>query len=49
VAFVVGLCIGAVGILVPSGLVWLAQHFVTSGAFDVIASVESLLVLSSSR
>ena len=41
-AFVVGLCIvtvGAVGILVPSGLVWIAQHSVTSGAFYVIATV----------
>ena len=41
-AFVVGLCIGAVGavgILAPSGLVWLAQHFVTSGAFYIIAAV----------
>ena len=37
-----GLCIsavGAVGILAPSSLVWLAQHFVTSGAFYVIATV----------
>jgi len=41
-AFVFGLCIsavGAVGILAPSGLVWLAQHFVTPGAFYVIATV----------
>jgi len=43
-AFVFGLCIsavGAVGILVPSGLVWLAQQFVTSGTFGfyVIATV----------
>lgn len=41
-AFVFGLCIGAVGavgILAPSGAVWLAQHFVTSGAFYVIATV----------
>jgi len=41
-AFVFGLCIsvvGAVGVLAPSGLVWLAQHFVTSGAFYVIAVV----------
>ena len=35
-AFVFGLCIGAVGILAPSGLVWLAQHSATSGAFYVI-------------
>jgi hypothetical protein len=41
-AFVVALLImavGAVGILVPSGLVWIAQHSVTSGAFYVIATV----------
>jgi hypothetical protein len=41
-AFVFGLCIltvGAVGILAPSGLFWIAQHFVTSGAFYVIATV----------
>ena len=41
-AFVFGLCIsavGAIGIFAPSGLVWLAQHFVTSGAFYVIAAV----------
>ena len=41
-AFVIGLCIsavGAVGILAPSALVWLAQHFVTSGAFYVLAAV----------
>jgi hypothetical protein len=41
-AFVFGLCIlavGAVGIVVPSSLVWIAQHFVTSGPFYVIAAV----------
>jgi hypothetical protein len=41
-AFVFGLCIvavGAVGILAPSGLVWIAHHFVTSGAFYVVAAV----------
>jgi hypothetical protein len=41
-AFVVGLCIltvGAVGIFVPSSLVWIAQRFVTSGPFYVIAAV----------
>jgi len=41
-AFVFGLCIsavGAVGILAPSGLVWLAQQFVTPGAFYVLAVV----------
>lgn len=41
-AFVFALIIlafGLVGILVPSGLVWIAQHAVTSGAFYVIAIV----------
>ena len=41
-AFVIGLLIGAVGaagILAPSGLVWIAEHFVTPGAFYVIATV----------
>lgn len=41
-AFVFGLCIatvGVVGILAPSGVVWIAQHFVTSGAFYVVATV----------
>ena len=42
VAFVVALLIlvaGAVGFLVPSGLVWIARHSVTSGAFYIIATV----------
>ena len=41
-AFVFGLCIsavGVVGVLVPSGLVWLAQHVGTSSAFYVLAAV----------
>jgi uncharacterized membrane protein len=41
-AFVFGLCIiavGAVGILAPPGLVWIARHSVTSGAFYVLAAV----------
>ena len=41
-AFVFGLCISAVGasgILAPSGLVWIAQHFVTSGSFYILAAV----------
>jgi hypothetical protein len=41
-AFVVALLIlalGVVGILVPPGLVWIAQHSVTPGAFYVIAAV----------
>ena len=41
-AFVVGLCIsavGAAGILAPSGLVWLAEQFDTPGAFYAIATV----------
>ena len=43
-AFVVGLCIvtvGCVGILAPSGLVWIAQHSVTSGVFYLIATVRA--------
>lgn len=41
-AFVGGLCIaalGVVGILAPSGLVWIAQQFVTPGALYVVAAV----------
>jgi hypothetical protein len=41
-AFVIGLLIlafGAVGIIAPSGLVWIAQHSVTSGVFYVVATV----------
>ena len=41
-AFIVALSImavGAVGILMPSGLAWIAPHFLTSGAFYVIATV----------
>ena len=41
-AFVICLVIvafGAVGILAPSGLVWIAEHSVISGAFYVIAAV----------
>jgi hypothetical protein len=41
VAFVFGLCIsavGVVGILAPSGLVWLAEQFDTPGAFYVLAT-----------
>jgi hypothetical protein len=40
-AFVVTLVImavGAVGLVAPSGLVWIAQHSLTSGAFYVIAT-----------
>lgn len=40
-AFVITLvimAIGAVGVVVPSGLVWIAQHSFTSGAFYVIAT-----------
>jgi hypothetical protein len=42
VAFVIGLfvaTVGVVGIIAPSGLVWIAEHSVTSGAFYVIATV----------
>ena len=41
-AFVFGLCIasfGAIGILAPSGPLWIAQHFVNSGVFYVIGAV----------
>jgi hypothetical protein len=41
-AFVIGLLIvtvGAVGIIAPSSLVWIAEHSVTSGTFYVIATV----------
>ena len=41
-AFAAGLliaAIGAVGIIAPSGLLWIARHSVTSGAFYVIAAV----------
>lgn len=57
-AFIVALLIlavGAVGILVPSGLVWIAQHSVTSDAFYVIATARVafglvlILVASASR
>ena len=33
------MAVGAIGILGPSGLVWIAQHSLTSGAFYVIATV----------
>ena len=57
-AFIVALLIaavGAVGLLVPSGLVWIAQHSITSGSFYAIATVRAALglvlisVASSSR
>jgi len=41
-AFVLGVCIllvGVGGIIAPSGLVWIARHFTTSGAFYGIAIV----------
>lgn len=47
-AFVVALCIaaiGAVGALVPSCLVWVAEHSATAGAFYVIAAVRVALGL----
>ncbi|MCM3878014.1 MAG: hypothetical protein NEA02_16555 [Thermoanaerobaculia bacterium] len=37
--------IGAVGVLVPAGLVWIAQHSVSPGAFYVIATVRVALGL----
>jgi hypothetical protein len=48
VAFGVGLAImaiGAVGVVVPSCLVWIAQHSGTSGAFYVFAVVRVALGL----
>ena len=51
-AFVVALLIlavGAVGVLAPSGLVWIAQYSVSSGAFYVIGAVRiglGLLLIS---
>jgi hypothetical protein len=51
-AFAFGLVIatvGAVGFLAPSGLVWIAQQFVTPGAFYAIATVRvafGLLLIS---
>ena len=33
------MAVGAVGVVVPSGLVWIAEHSVTSGAFYLIATV----------
>ena len=47
-AFVLGLCIsafGAVSFLAPSGLVWLAQQFVTSGPIVVVAAARVALGL----
>jgi hypothetical protein len=41
-AFLIGLfiaAVGAVGMVAPSGLVWVAEHSATSGAFYVIATV----------
>jgi hypothetical protein len=41
--------VGALGLLLPSGLVWIGQHSVTSGAFYVIAAVRvafGLLLIS---
>jgi hypothetical protein len=47
-AFIVALLIlgvGAVGIFVPSGLVWIAEHSATTGAFYIIATVRVALGL----
>ena len=41
-AFVIGLCIaavGAVGVAEPSALVWIAQHAGTPGAFYAVAAI----------
>ena len=51
-AFVIGLCIiavGAVGILAPSGLIWIAQHSIAPGELYFIAAFRvafGLLLLS---
>jgi hypothetical protein len=51
-AYVIGLFIasvGIVGLIVPSFLVWIAGHFVSSGAFYVVAVVRvavGLLLIS---
>ncbi len=42
VALVIGVCIGAVGVVgiaAPGSLVWIARHFVTSGAFLAVAVI----------
>jgi hypothetical protein len=49
-AFVVGLCIaavGAVGLLMPTALIWLARQFLSAGAFAfyIIATVRIALGL----
>jgi hypothetical protein len=47
-ALVVGvliLAVGAVGIVAPAGLVWIAQHSITPSAFYVIAAVRIALGL----
>jgi hypothetical protein len=41
-AFVMGLCIasfGVVGMIAPSGLVWIAEHSASSAVFYVVATV----------
>ena len=51
-AFIIGLLIGAfgaVGIIAPAGLLWLAEHSVTSSVFFVVAAVRvafGLLLIS---
>jgi hypothetical protein len=49
-AFGLGIAtVGAAGILAPSGLVWIAQHFVTPGAIYALAGVRvvfGLLLIS---
>jgi uncharacterized membrane protein len=39
------LALGVVGVLMPSGLVWIARHSVTPGAFYLIAAVRVFLGL----
>ena len=51
-AFIIGLLIGAfgaVGIIAPAGLLWLAEHSVTSSVFFVVAALRvafGLLLIS---
>jgi uncharacterized membrane protein YidH (DUF202 family) len=52
VAFAIGVCIcavGIVGIVAPASLVWIASHFVTSGAFLAVAVIRVVfgLILAS--
>ena len=43
IAALILLAVGAVGLLAPAGLVWIAEHSGTSGAFYVIAAARIAL------